>query len=148
MATAETGNGAVLSADNGWLRAMSPRDSRFIAEIFDGADEALAALEAVENDLLSTGFQTLGWLTVLYEELAPFRNAVPRLVVVTERKSGKVALVLRWSLREKGTSGSRASPTSASRTTVGQSSGLHRSKTAVRSAERGVPPATRCAIST
>jgi CelD/BcsL family acetyltransferase involved in cellulose biosynthesis len=94
MATVETGNGAVLSADNGWSRAISSRGDRFFAEIFDGADEALAALEAVESGLLSTGFQTLDWLTVLYEELAPARNAMPRLAVVTERVSGKVAMVL------------------------------------------------------
>jgi CelD/BcsL family acetyltransferase involved in cellulose biosynthesis len=94
MATAETGNGAILGADGGDSRAVSSRGNRFIAEIFDGADEALAALEAVEDGLVSTGFQTLAWLTVLYEELAPFRKAVPRLVVVTERNSRKVALVL------------------------------------------------------
>jgi CelD/BcsL family acetyltransferase involved in cellulose biosynthesis len=94
MATAETGNGALLRADGGDSRTASSRASRFITEIFDGADEALAALEAIQGGLVSTGFQTLDWLIVLYEELAPSHKAVPRLVVVTERESGEVALVL------------------------------------------------------
>lgn len=95
MATVETGGGAILRAEgNGWSRVMHSRRGRFIAEIFDGADEALAAFEAIETGLVSNGFQTLDWLTVLYEELAPSRKAMPRLVVVTERDSDDVALVL------------------------------------------------------
>jgi len=76
------------------LRVFDSQRGRFIAEIFDGADDALAAFEAVEVGLISNGFQTLDWLTVLYEELAPSRKAMPRLVVVTEQDSGDVALVL------------------------------------------------------
>ncbi|MBN9245979.1 MAG: GNAT family N-acetyltransferase [Hyphomicrobium sp.] len=94
MATIETGGGAFLRAGGGWSRVFDSRSGRFIAEIFDGADDALAAFEAVEPGLISNGFQTLDWLTVLYEELAPSRKAMPRLVVVTERDSGDVALVL------------------------------------------------------
>ncbi|HMN37351.1 MAG TPA: GNAT family N-acetyltransferase [Hyphomicrobium sp.] len=70
------------------------RGPRFIAEVFDGADEALAALESVQRGLVCTGFQSIDWLTVLYEDLAPAKNAMPRLVVVTERNSGNVALIL------------------------------------------------------
>jgi CelD/BcsL family acetyltransferase involved in cellulose biosynthesis len=67
---------------------------RYITEVFDGADEALAALEAVQDGLVSTGFQTLDWLTVLYEDLAPPHHAMPRVVVVTESEGGEVALIL------------------------------------------------------
>jgi CelD/BcsL family acetyltransferase involved in cellulose biosynthesis len=67
---------------------------RFIAEVFDGADEALAALDSVQGGLTSTGFQTLNWLTVLYEELAAAHKARPRLVVVSERNSGEVCFIL------------------------------------------------------
>ncbi|MEZ5900282.1 MAG: GNAT family N-acetyltransferase [Hyphomicrobiaceae bacterium] len=70
------------------------RAPRFIAEVFDGADEALAALDSVQEGLVSTGFQSTNWLTVLYEDLAPAKQAMPRLVVVTERNSGDVALIL------------------------------------------------------
>jgi CelD/BcsL family acetyltransferase involved in cellulose biosynthesis len=94
MATAKIGNGAIPGADKSDSRTVSSRGGRFIAEIFDGADEALAALEAIQGGLVSTGFQTLDWLIVLYEELAPSRKAMPRLVVVSERESGEVALVL------------------------------------------------------
>lgn len=75
-------------------RALGWRGRRFIAEVFDGADEALAALETIQRGLVSTGFQSLNWLTVLYEDLAPARRAMPRLVVVTERNSGEIALIL------------------------------------------------------
>lgn len=67
---------------------------RFVAEVFDGADDALAALESVEGGLVSTCFQTLNWLTVHFEELAPAHGAIPRLVVVSERNSGEVCLIL------------------------------------------------------
>ncbi len=83
------------------------RGPRFIAEVFDGADDALAALESIQGGLsaqgtlTSTGFQSLNWLTVLYEELAPAQRALPRLVVVTERNSGEVALVLPLTVRKK-----------------------------------------------
>lgn len=92
---ASLGESAVLST----VDEQSPpralwRGPRFIAEVFDGADEALAALEAVQSGLDSTGFQTLNWLTLLYEELAPSQKAMPRVVIVTERNSGEVALVL------------------------------------------------------
>lgn len=81
----------------GWLT----RGPRFIAEVFDGPDEALAALEAIQGGLLSTGFQTLDWLTALYEDLAPSKGAMPRVVVVTERNSGQVSLVLPLLIRRK-----------------------------------------------
>lgn len=74
---------------------------RFVAEVFDGADEALAALDSVQGGLSSTGFQTLNWLTVLYEELAPAHKAMPRVVVVTERNSGEVCLVLPLVIKKK-----------------------------------------------
>ena len=74
---------------------------RFVAEVFDGADEALAALDSVQGSLTSTGFQTLNWLTVLYEELAPSHHALPRLVVVTERNSGEVCLILPLVVKNK-----------------------------------------------
>lgn len=102
MATMETGGGAFLRAEGGWSRVLDSRGSPFIAEIFDGADDALAAFEAVEAGLISNGFQTLDWLTVLYEELAPSRKAMPRLVIVTERLSGDVALVLPLVVQKEG----------------------------------------------
>lgn len=76
------------------------RGRRYIVEIFDGADDALDALEAVQSGphrngrIYSTGFQSLNWLTVFYEELAHAKRAMPRVVVVTDRNSGDVALVL------------------------------------------------------
>jgi len=95
MATVDAGNGATLAAaDRVEPRRALWRGPRFITEVFDGSDEALAALEAVQDGLVSTGFQTLDWLTVLYEELAEPQHALPRLVVVTERNSGEVALIL------------------------------------------------------
>lgn len=95
MATIDLRHDAALAAED----RIEPRRTlwkgpRFIAEVFDGADDALAALEAVQGALVSTGFQTLDWLTVLYEDLAPSRNAMPRVVVVTERNSLEVALIL------------------------------------------------------
>ncbi len=75
-------------------RAVWRREPRFMVEIFDGADDALAALEAVQGGLACNGFQTLNWLTLVYEDLAPALKATPRVVVVTERNSGEVALVL------------------------------------------------------
>lgn len=95
MATIDLGHDAALAAAD----RMEPRRAlwkgpRFITEVFDGADDALAALEAVQGALASTGFQTLDWLTVLYEDLAPSRHAMPRVVVVTERNSLEVALIL------------------------------------------------------
>lgn len=80
-----------MSLQAGWL-AWPGR--RFVTEVFDGADEALAALDSVQRGLGSTGFQTLNWLTVLYEELAPSHRAMPRLVVVSDRSSGDVCLIL------------------------------------------------------
>lgn len=95
MATVHMGNGAALAAGaHDEARQSLWRGPRFIAEVFDGADEALAALDAVQDNLVSTGFQTLDWLTVLYEELAPSHHAIPRVVVVTERNSGEIALIL------------------------------------------------------
>ncbi|CAA2142345.1 GNAT family N-acetyltransferase [Hyphomicrobium sp. ghe19] len=102
MATVETGGGAILRAGGGWSRVLNSRGGRFITEIFEGADEALAAFEAVEPGLVSNGFQTLDWLTVLYEELAPARKAMPRLVVVTEQASGDVALLLPLVVAKEG----------------------------------------------
>ena len=83
------------------------RGPRFVVEVFDGADEALAALEAVQGGLRtkatlsSTGFQSLNWLTVVYEELAVAKRAMPRLVVVTERNTGEVALILPLVIKKK-----------------------------------------------
>jgi CelD/BcsL family acetyltransferase involved in cellulose biosynthesis len=94
MATAETGNDALRGAEDWGTRARSSRGAQFVTEIFDGADEALAALEVIAPGLVSTGFQTLDWLTVLYEELADAHQALPRLVVVTESESGDVVLAL------------------------------------------------------
>ncbi len=90
-------------------RASWWRGPRFFVEVFDGADEALAALEAVqgglrtEASLSSTGFQSLNWMTVLYEELAAAKRSMPRLVVVTERNSGEVAMILPLVIRKKRT---------------------------------------------
>lgn len=69
-------------------------EPRYIVEIFDGADEALAALDAVQPGLTCTAFQTLDWISCLYEELALARRGMPRLVVVSERETGNVVLVL------------------------------------------------------
>ncbi len=79
------------------------RGPRFVAEVFDGADEALQALDAIQGGLVSTGFQSLNWLTVLYEDLARMEHAMPRLIVVTERNSGNVALILPLVIRKKRT---------------------------------------------
>lgn len=85
------------------------RGPRFFCEVFDGADDALAALEAVQGGIASqsalnsTAFQSLNWLTVLYEELAPAHRAVPRLIIVTERNSGEVALILPLLVMRTGT---------------------------------------------
>jgi CelD/BcsL family acetyltransferase involved in cellulose biosynthesis len=40
---------------------------------------------------------------VLYEELAPSQGAMPRLVVVTERNTGEIALILPLVIRKKRT---------------------------------------------
>jgi CelD/BcsL family acetyltransferase involved in cellulose biosynthesis len=48
----------------------------------------------VQGGLVSTGFQTLNWLTVFLEELAPSQGAMPRLVVVTDQSRGEVVLAL------------------------------------------------------
>ncbi len=88
-------------------RARWWRGRRFIVEVFDGADDALEALETVQGGitsqsaLTSTAFQSLNWLTVLYEELAPAHRALPRLIIVTERNSGEVALILPLLVRRK-----------------------------------------------
>jgi CelD/BcsL family acetyltransferase involved in cellulose biosynthesis len=90
-------------------RASWWRGPRFFVEVFDGADEALAALEAVQGglrskaSLSSTGFQSLNWMTVLYEELAAAKRSMPRLVVVTERNTGEVAMILPLVIRKKRT---------------------------------------------
>ena len=96
-------NSAIYDASTSRSRTFSWRGPRFVAEVFDGADEALAALEAVQGGLISSGFQSLNWLTVLYEELAPSQRAMPRLVVVTERNSGEVALILPLLIKKKRT---------------------------------------------
>ena len=85
------------------------RGPRFFVEVFDGADEALAALEAVQGGLNTqaslslSGFQSLNWMTVLYEELAAAKRSMPRLVVVTERNSGEVAMILPLIVKKKRT---------------------------------------------
>lgn len=95
MATADVGNGvAFVAADRADARLTLWPAPRYITEVFDGADDALAALDAVQGGLVSTGFQTLDWLTAFYEEMAAAHRAMPRLVVVTESRSGDVALIL------------------------------------------------------
>jgi CelD/BcsL family acetyltransferase involved in cellulose biosynthesis len=100
MATSEAENGA--GAEHELERAASTRSHGFIAEIFDGADDALAALEVIEPGLVSTGFQTRDWLTILYEEIAPARHALPRLVVVTDREIGDVVMALPLVVAKEG----------------------------------------------
>lgn len=103
MATAETGNGAsYLGAEEEQARAAMPGDGRFVAEIFDGADDALAALEVIEGGLIATGFQTLDWLSVFYDEVAHARRAMPRLAVVTDNKSDQVVLALPLVVAKEG----------------------------------------------
>lgn len=87
-----------MALQSGWL--VWP-GRRFVTEVFDGADEALAALDSVQRGLGSTSFQTLNWLTVLYEELAPSHRAMPRLVVVSDRSSGDVCLILPLVVKKK-----------------------------------------------
>ena len=102
MATADVGNGvAFVAAQRADARLSLWPAPRYIAEVFDGADEALAALDAVQGGLVSTGFQTLDWLTVFYEEMASSQRAMPRLVVVTDRRSGEVALILPLLIQKK-----------------------------------------------
>lgn len=93
MATIETSDVNAFESDE---PASRPAwfSSRYIVEVFDGADEALSALAAIQDDLVSTAFQTLDWLSCLYEELALARRGMPRLVVVSERNSREIALVL------------------------------------------------------
>lgn len=95
------GTSATLANANPRPRLFPWRGPRFIAEVFDGADDALAALETIQNGSLSLGFQSLNWLTVLYEELAPAERALPRVVVVTERNTGEIALVLPLLIKKK-----------------------------------------------
>lgn len=98
-----------VSEDAAYRNAAAParvwtwRGPRYIAEVFDGPDDALAALESVQRGLKCTGFQSLNWLTVLYEELAPSKRAMPRVVIVTERNSGEVAIVLPLLVSKKRT---------------------------------------------
>ena len=97
----------VLDAPRTRLHRTWWRGPRFTVEVFDGADEALAALEAVQGTvtsqsaLTSTAFQSLNWLTVLFEELAPAYRAQPRVVIVSERNTGEVALILPLLVRRK-----------------------------------------------
>ncbi|WP_423416267.1 GNAT family N-acetyltransferase [Hyphomicrobium sp. B1] len=102
MATAETGNGVYLSAGGEQARSATPGESRFVAEIFDGADDALAALEVIEGGLVATGFQTLNWLTVFYDEVAHAHRAMPRLAVVTDSESDQVVLALPLVVAKEG----------------------------------------------
>lgn len=102
MATAETGNSAFLGAEGEQTRTATSREHRYITEIFDGSDDALAALEVIEDGLVSTGFQTLNWLTVLYEEVAHARHAMPRLVVVTDTETDSVVLALPLAVTKEG----------------------------------------------
>jgi CelD/BcsL family acetyltransferase involved in cellulose biosynthesis len=101
MSVASFTNTATLPAPAAKARASWWRGPRFLVEVFDGADEALDALEAVQGGLASTGFQSLNWLTVLFEELAPAQRALPRVVVVTERNSGEVAMILPLLIKKK-----------------------------------------------
>lgn len=93
MATIETSDLNTLEADD-LAPAPTWLTSRYIVEVFDGADEALTALAAIQPGLVCTAFQTLDWLSCLYEELALARRGMPRLVVVSERNSRDIALVL------------------------------------------------------
>lgn len=102
MATAETGNDAYLGVEGEQARATTPGEGRFVAEIFDGADDALAALEVIEGGLVTTGFQTLNWLTVFYDEVAHARRAMPRLAVVTDSESDQVVLALPLVVAKEG----------------------------------------------
>jgi len=102
MSMASVGSGAIASAAaESRPRRKLLRGPRFIAEVFVGADDALAALEAVQGGLVSSGFQSLNWLTVLYEELAPAQKAMPCIVIVTERNSGDVAIILPLLIKKK-----------------------------------------------
>lgn len=85
------------------VRSSLWRGPRFIVEVFDGADEALAALDSVQRNLVSTGFQSLNWLTVVYEDLAQAKRVMPRLVVVSERNTGDVVLILPLLVTKKRT---------------------------------------------
>lgn len=78
------------------MRATSRifRGPRYIVEVFDGPDDVFAALETIQNEVVGLGFQSLNWLTILYEELAVPFQANPRLVIVSERNSGEVILTL------------------------------------------------------
>ena len=97
----------VLDAPKSEARRRWWRGPRFMVEVFDGADEALAALEAVQGTvasqsaLTSTVFQSLDWLTVLFEELAPAHRAMPRVIIATERNTGEVALILPLLVKRK-----------------------------------------------
>ena len=56
MATVEVGNRPVLDvADRVAPQRSFWRGPRFIAEVFDGADDALAALDAVQRGLVFNG---------------------------------------------------------------------------------------------
>jgi CelD/BcsL family acetyltransferase involved in cellulose biosynthesis len=83
-------------AGQGLLAAPTARARKqtFVVETFIGADDALAALEAVEAHCTGDAFRSLDWLTALYEELAPHRGAEPRVVVVSDARTNAVALVL------------------------------------------------------
>lgn len=102
MATWETGNDAGRDGEGRGARTQSSRAGSFVTEVFDGADEALAALEVIEHGLASTGFQTLDWLTIVYEELAAAHRVLPRLLVVTESESRDVVLALPLILVREG----------------------------------------------
>ena len=91
-----------LNAGHAKQRAGLLRGSPFIVEVFDGADDVLAALEVIERDLVFTAFQSLDWLTVLYEELATGSGPIPCLVVVTDRGSGKVVIALPLAIGREG----------------------------------------------
>lgn len=101
MSVASFTNSTTMPAPAAKPRASWWRGPRFLVEVFDGADDALDALEAVQGGLTSTGFQSLNWLTVLYEELAPAQRAMARVVVVTERNSGDVAMILPLLVKKK-----------------------------------------------
>lgn len=70
------------------------RRQKFIVETFVGADEALAALEAIRGECTGSAFQSLDWVTALYEDLAPHHQASPLVVVATDEMTGAVAVAL------------------------------------------------------
>jgi CelD/BcsL family acetyltransferase involved in cellulose biosynthesis len=103
MATADTSGGVLSDVVGEEAETLSSRGQPFVVEIFSGLDDALAALEAIEPDVVATGFQTLDWLTPLYEDLANAHRAEPRVVVITDALSEDIVLALPLVVMKEGT---------------------------------------------